>query len=521
MQHAQTATYDSLADYYDPAIEAGLYHAPTRHGYFALAWSTKSGRQRAAQAAKILKGDTSPETGSHVWDLMRQGKDWEGIIRPEMSQAFRQKSFPLAEMDTVLSDVARHVQLAPGDSFESTSFWLSQGEFSKPNRQKLNLARIAVCWVDLDLHHEKSPAVLRRLTRDTALERALATCQARGIPTPSIILWTGRGLVLKWFTDVLPKPAYPRWAAVQKSLVEAFVDLGADDSARDASRILRIPSTYNPKSDQQCVPIFVNTFFGEIVRHGFDDLADAVLPVTREQLRTLKRHRTAAQQEKARRLQHHLTVLESERKGAGKGNLRPFNPVRLAWLQVDDYRKLAELRPIGARSEGWTNSLVWMASSALAVAVWADVDRWQQELSALAAELAPHWSSSRVIQATSSVRERMSAMAKGQWVEHNGKKRPPVYTPKHQTILDTLRVTDMEAEQMRVILPPGLAEDRARKRKAEWRRSLGKPTRTDYLDAKQQKRSEAWAMREQGASWALVAERLNYSSADSARKACA
>lgn len=520
MHHAHSAAFNPVADYSDPAIEAGLYHSPDRQGYFALAWSTRSGRQRAAYAAKALKGELPLEADSPLAELRQQGKDWAGLLKPELGQGFRQKSFPLADMDRVLSDVSSHVSLDPQDSFETTSFWISQGEFTKPNRQKHNLARIAVCWVDLDLHHPNSAPTLHALNRDTALDKALATCTARGIPTPSIVLWTGRGLALKWLTEVLPRAAYPRWAAVQKALVEAFNDLGADDSARDASRILRIPGTYNPKSAQQCVPIYANTFFGEIVRYSFDDLADAVLPITREQLHILRRQRTAAQQEKARRIEHHLKVLESERKAPGCDNLRPFNPVRLAWLQVDDFRRLAALRPPTVRPQGWTNSLVWMASSALAVAVWADADRWKKELPSFATELAPHWTPSRIQQATASVLARMNEMAKGQWVEYKGKKRPPVYTPKHQTILDTLGVTDDEAQQLAVILSPAVREEREKARQAAHRRLRGELERAAYLEAKQEKREQARVMREQGATWAQVAERLGYASGESARIAC-
>lgn len=449
-----------------PENEGKLYHDEVRQGFFTIGWSTQSGRRRAASAFDRISREP---------DLIKRR-----LMRgPELGAAYEQRSFPLQMLSEVLGHLDRYVPLSQDNSHETTSIWLSQGEFSRPNRQKLNLARISVCWVDLDLHHENSRPALRAMGKDEALKACLDRCQVLGIPMPSVVLWTGRGLVLKWVTDVLPKAAYPRWAAVQRFLVEGFSGLGADASARDASRILRLPGTYNPKSGQLCEPIYVNEFWGDIAIHLFDDFAAAVLPYTREHIQRLREARMLAKQQRARRLDHHLRVIESER--GTSGNLRAFNPVRLAWLQVDDYRKLAAIRPMEVRPEGWTNTIVWMAASALAVAVWADADRFDREFIALATELAPHWPQSRVLQSVSSVRSRMQMMARGEWVEHRGRKRPSVYTPKHSTILRELGITDSEAEQLAVIISPDLKRERQAQRKKDARMAAGAVSREIWL----------------------------------------
>ena len=40
------------------------------------------------------------------------------------------------------------------------------------------------------------------------------------------------------------------------SLVDTFGNMGADDNAKDASRVLRLSGTYNPKSLDLCHPIY-------------------------------------------------------------------------------------------------------------------------------------------------------------------------------------------------------------------------------------------------------------------------
>lgn len=504
----------ALPYYSQPLHEALIYHDPGRSGFFTLAWSTESGRKLAANAAGLLKSQIQPPANTPLWHIMRKDIDWESSIRPYLGRAFQQRSFPLAALETVLCDLPAHITLGTGDRFETTSVWISQGEFRKPNRQKLNLARIAVCWVDLDLRHYDSAPHLRRLTPNQALTKVLARCTEKKLPAPSLVLWTGRGLALKWPTDILPAAAYPRWAAVQKALVEVFGDLGADDAARDASRILRVAGTYNPKGDGRCEAIFVNEFFGEIERVAFDDLADAVLPITRAQLQGLRTERRAKKIQPTK-IQQRLKVVKNDR---GKRNqLLPFNGVRLAWAQLEDYRKLAKLRPVGSRPEGWTNTLVWLASSALAMAVWADADRFNKEFYSLTRELAPHWSVSRCAQAVASVRTRMAAMQRGEWVEFQGRKVPPIYTPRHRTVIDLLCLTPSETSELGVVITRNDKRQRDREAKGKLRRAKGVLHRDEYLNQVDIRRQKAKELRASGGTWKEVGDMLGVSS-EAARK---
>lgn len=497
----------ALAIYAQPVHEVALYHSPKRHGFVALCYSTGSGRTLARDAFHRLKHDWPPTnlTPGEV-------EKFHAKLNVQKSQAFKQIPLRLAALPEAMRDPWAYIDLPPGDSPETTSIWLSQGEFSQPNRQKINLAHIAACWVDLDLRHENSPSHLRRLSPDAALKLTLARCREEGLPQPSAVYWTGRGLAVKWYlAEPLPKAAYPRWAAVQSTLVKVFESLGADASAQDASRILRLVGTWNPKADEVCRPLFIHECFGEVAKPTFDDLADAVLPIARAELAALKTRRLQSAPGEQR-----LPCLRGGRAERGRvSNLEVFNPVSLAWLQLDDYRKLAALRPVEQRPEGWTNTLVWLATSALVIAVWASDVRWDSELSSLVAELAPHWSASRVHTATSTVRNQMARMRNGEWAEWNGRKRPSVYLPRHETILRLLGVTDADAEQLRVILPKELVQDRARardrERKADVRRAENKLSRAQYLGKADAQAQTARGMHASGASVLAISRALQVS----------
>jgi hypothetical protein len=122
------------------------------------------------------------------------------------------------------------------------------------------------------------------------------------------------------------------------------------------------------------------------------------------------------------------------------------------------------------------------------MAVWADIKRFDAELFSLVKELAPHWDNARIAQAVASVRSRAEAMARGEWVTYNGKKVPPVYTPKHSTIIDVLGLTDDEMTQLDVIITSDIKKDRDRERDRLRRRKAGAVDRSTYLMANADKK---------------------------------
>ena len=468
--------YTAQEDFYSSAItEAALYHQAHDFGFFTLGWSFKSGRQLAAEAAEALQQK-----------LFADDAEMQELKRKQYS-SYRQQSYKLTQLHEVLKNPFEHIKNKDrNDTIETSSFWLSQAEFSKPNRQKINLLRVGLCWVDIDTHHENSPA--HETTKQRSGFKAVSGHLRQDTDTLSEpCIMDRQGLAAKWIFDhPLPKQAYPRWSAVQNSLVDTFGNMGADDNAKDASRVLRLSGTYNPKSLDLCHPIYINDHYGDPKRISFDDLANAILPYTRQQLAELKASR---QEAKARKAEHHLKLIEGGQKS--ETNLLRFSPPRLAWLQVDDYRKIARLRPVKQRSEGFTDNLVWLAASALAVAVWANIERFEAELNALVRELAPHWDKVRIAGAVSSVRSRAEAMARGEWVTYNGRKVPPVYTPKHSTIIDMLGITDDEMQTLDVIISEDIKKDRHRQAEAQRRREAGAIDRETYLMTNTDKKVQA------------------------------
>ena len=141
-----------------------------------------------------------------------------------------------------------HVSLLPevisaAERMRLLDFYASNALFaSEWSRRSWNVKSMQLCWVDLDCYAQGI------VPTDEFVETLLARAHFAGIPHPSHIVSSGRGLYLKWLLDKpVPDTRKEGWKLVQKMLTQLFVDLGADVKAIDAARVLRVVNTVNGK----------------------------------------------------------------------------------------------------------------------------------------------------------------------------------------------------------------------------------------------------------------------------------
>lgn len=364
--------------------------------------------------------------------------------------------------------------------------WLSQGEFSAPNRRVVNLARIGLAFVDLDSYktdryRDLRPEVLAQVLR--------AACADSGLPAPSLILWSGRGLQIKWIFDrAIPAAALPRWNAVQRVLCDTLAPLGADKGARDASRVLRVEHTVNTKSGE-----IVRVLDASGTEYDFDTFADAVLPLHREQVREQKQ----------------LRLLKG-----GKGDtsgLRRLSPRQLAWDRLYDLRQLGRLR--GGFADQKTTALHWQLNFMLLSGCVTAATMYHE-----AAELAKQIGGGEWQHQTSELStlyRKACSWAAGESIEFAGKKYPALYTPKNDTLIGLFGITDDEQRQLKTIISDDEAARRHRDRQTEARRKAGAVSREEYRANAQAaaaaRAAETRRLRSEGLSFRQIAERLGIS----------
>lgn len=382
---------------------------------------------------------THQDEASLYHDTARPG--FFSILANHQNNVKRQRSYKLTDMPVVL-----------GLLDKTRDTWISQAEFMRPNRRVVNLWRVGLMFVDLDTY---TIPELRGLNPDRLASMVLFHCIEEGIPAPSLIIFSGRGLQVKWLLDdALPRAALPRWNAAQRVLVDRLAHLGADPAAKDASRVLRLVQTTNSRSGEVCRVVHVSEADGQPVRYDFDYLCEWLLPYTREQLKEMREQRTEKRERKKLRIV----------KGSRTDALRGFSGRQLAWHRLEDLRKLAQMR--GGVQEGERMMhLFWQLNFLLLSGATHSSQLWH-EAQALARAIDPRWHHDK--SALSTLYSKAQQFEKGERIEFNGRKYPALYTPKNDTLINLFKITDDEQRELRTIITPSMARERdARRKKAD------------------------------------------------------
>ena len=414
-----------------------------------------------------------------------------------------------------ISNLAEHIQKRAG----ALDCWISQGEFFKRDRKVVNLSRMQVAFVDLDTY---KAARFKNIQLEAQLGQLLTFCYDKQIPEPSFIVFSGRGLQVKWlFSAPVPAAALPRWAAVQRALNNLLADFGADPQAMDAARVLRLDGTVSSRSGEIIRVVHRSTtptMGGERLANGavaydFDTLAETLLPLQRAQLdtqdaeRTVRKAHDSLAEAKRVALRASLALIPGGLEQSTGANSRPLIPSQLAWDRIGDLRTLAKIRGYdGGLPHGQRNLFVFLSACFLAQAHL--VRNLRPEIDALASEFSPGWTQSEIASCVSSVVARAKAAARGEKVLFNGTQVDARYRFSNAALVDALEVTDSEALELKTILPTNEARRRNTKRHEVVRRQNGALMRDTYVDRATGRRDKAIELSQAGLSRKAIAEEL-------------
>ena len=367
--------------------------------------------------------------------------------------------------------------------------YLTQNEFFRPNRRVANLLQINVVWVELDTYNVPS---LREYSPEGLSHLVLDYCQEHQIPLPSLVLFSGQGLHVKWLLDKpIPRQALPRWNAVQRHLSKKFELFGADFKGIDASRVLRLEQTVNTKSREVCRILWTQQGNDGPADYDFDLLADEILPFTRDQLTEI-RDKAAARG---------IEPKHFERR-TGRGI---FTAETLHWTRIEDLREIARIR-------GWTNGnpdgqrYPFIFYGAISLSWLVPPVHWYREIEALARQFAPGWP-------TNKIREHVPRVymdfKQERVIDGQGQESKFRYT--NQKIMDQLQVTPDEERHLKVLISQDEKRRRQREAKERQRRAQGMAKREEYEARARERREKALDLRQRGLSFNQIATELGTS----------
>lgn len=416
--------------------------------------------------------------------------DWGffSVVSKHPEKGTSQSSYPLSLLPDVLSVLPR-----------DRDTYISQSEFEKANRRVINLARVGLLFVDID------PGHATHLDGDQWAMRCLMACQDEGVPTPSLIVYSGCGVHLKWLLDrPVPRAALPRWNHAQKSLVKRLKHIGADPGARDASRVLRLTGTINTKVNRVCQIVWEDRDpkDGELIRYAFDVLFDEVSDMPRRDLEAQREARELAREDRQKR-RSNLKVIKG-----GKYGLRRLSDRQLAWDRLEDLRSLASMR--AENIEGQRMLFLFWTMNFLGLSAPIKAGHLHYEARVLAKEIAPGWSYKDCDLGT--VFRKAVAHANGEKIEFNGREYSPLYTPRNETLIDLLSITEAEQRLLKTIISKEEAARRHAERERMRRRLAGMAERAEYLaqmaSTTEQRRQAVLELRSRGLSQRAIAREM-------------
>ncbi|WP_459697959.1 hypothetical protein [Acidisoma sp. C75] len=379
--------------------------------------------------------------------LPRSGSSWWTLNTREPDGAMRQRPYRLHQMDFVL----RHART-------NVDTYMSQGLFDAPCRRALHLAWLTHAYVDLDIYKVGAGA-LNVGAQAIAIRQF---CRDEGIPPPSIIVFSGRGLYLKWlWSHPIPRPAAGRALAVNRALVRRLAEWGADPQAVDVSRVLRVVGTVNTKSGEPARLLWQQERNGEILTYDFDAFANEVLPYS---LSEIRQFRVASRERKARL--HLLSHERAQRAAEARrlGNRRAFCVPDWCWGVLEDIRLLITLRHGGMVPRGDAAGAVGvdlyghlgacqLAQVFPAHLLWQEIQTWARLI------LPPDYlDRGELLRHSSSLLTNARRAAARHTVTFNGRTVSPIYTYSASRMIELLQITPHE---MRIRPARAVAEGQA------------------------------------------------------------
>lgn len=302
--------------------------------------------------------------------------------------------------------------------------FLTVNEFDGWNLTRL-LRSLRALYVDLD--------------REVWLEFVFeALCEA-GLPEPSVVVESGRGMHLYWLMEPTPPRALPIWQEMQDKLFEALRPLGADPRAKDCTRLLRMVGTENGKWGKEVKGTSCRGFHWPFSSLRFEILGE----------RKPRKKPERGGGSKERRV--------PRKSSAACGSI-------YAWWHVvfEDLFRMAEYWgtiPEGHRDE-------WLFLVGVALSWFSSAEALRNELVSAAKTFTPGLRTPEITKVAKLIQRRAEAVGRGETVEWMGEQVDPRYRFRRSVLYSRLRdlIPDDLLGRMRAIIPDALAKERKSER---------------------------------------------------------
>lgn len=366
------------------------------------------------------------------------------------------------------------LKLKPGDPRIPEILQSFQGKediFLTPNefrgwRLVRQLDSLRACYVDVDGCAD--------------LELVLDTLAENRQPWPNAVLFSGRGLHLYWLLEPLPPQTLPVWQRIQDELIRVLAPIGADPSAKDCTRVLRVSGSLNSKNGEEVRGRILDGHRWSLRQLAFEVLGRDGKGKKPAEVRDIRTKRTTPDKaiQGSIYARWHLVFLDLMAISAHHGHNIPAG-YRDKWLFL-----------VGV-------ALSWFTHPQGIEAEILSLGRENTQLDP-----------SEIVVANKTTIQRALDAAAGEKIQWRGQEVDPRYRFRRQTLYEWLApiIPAGLLPKLRAIIPNEIARGREYSRKKA--RYSDHYTKQGVRASNQEKRAQAQSMRDAGASYREIATEL-------------
>lgn len=274
---------------------------------------------------------------------------------------------------------------------------------------------------------------------------------------------------------------------------EKLADAGAcwdnlcpDPKSMDPARVFRVAGTINEKNGKR-VRLIHPASWDKVERHDFEQLAETVLPFSRERAKAIAVEKAATRKER----------------GHDRAPVRKQGLVSYQHAVLEDLMRFRDASG-GTPPKGVRRFWLWLAATAKSWTEDGFPADWIEELAPMAGV-----TMKEARNAASDAAKRMRESEAGKKRSYGGREVDPRCTYKSSTIVEALGITTEMARHhdFRLLVPEDMKAERSAERSTKYRRNRGVKPLSAIRSRAEVLADEAVALRAEGLSVAEIARR--------------
>jgi hypothetical protein len=310
--------------------------------------------------------------------------------------------------------------------------------------------------------------------RPEAIGKAvLRYCDTEGIPRPSAIVCSGRGLYPKWcFSEPVGNEHVGTMVAVNRALQRALAGFGADPKATDVTRLLRVTGSWHSGARRMVEVLHLEQRDGRTITYDPHALANQLVP------------RVAAPPASDMILPQPAKLTHEAPRDHVLRNHR-FTREGWHWAIAHDIRRLAELRYRGGIVPEGNRDIFAFLIACQMLRIFPPTQAFAETGAFVSTMIEPGFLRRELAHLTSTaMRLARDAFAGRNWVQ--------TYRHGKQTLIELLEITPAEMVEMRALISEEEHTRRERDRRRRERREAGIVERSAWLAANNVSASRPW-----------------------------